>query len=102
MGFTHHQIEERSSLLHRTVARRIRGNPGLLTIARDNLRRWMAQGSRHPYWTEWQILLDGPLEDLLAFMVSPSEDARRLRQCSPFAGILSPRERWQIYESFAA
>ncbi|MCU0579492.1 MAG: hypothetical protein MUF69_08095 [Desulfobacterota bacterium] len=35
-----------------------------------------------------------PLDDLLALMVSPSEEACRLRQCSPFAGILPPRERW--------
>jgi hypothetical protein len=34
-------------------------------------------------------------------MVSPSEKARRLRQSSPFCGILTPRERWKIYESFA-
>jgi hypothetical protein len=102
MGLTHQQIEERSILLHRAVAQKIRENPGLLAAARDNLRRWIGQGGPRPYWAEWEALLDGPLGDLLIFMVSPSEDARRLRQCSPFAGILTPRERWSIYESFAA
>jgi hypothetical protein len=102
MGLTHQQIEERSILLHRAAAQKIRENPGLLAIARDNLCRWIEQVGPRPYWAEWKTLLDGPLADLLAFMISPSEDARRLRQCSPFAGILSPRERWKIYESFAA
>lgn len=102
MGFTHQQIEERSILLHQAVAQKIRANPDLLAIARDNLSRWVAQGGPRAYWTEWEILLDGPLEDLLTFIISPAEEARRMRQCSPFAGILPPRERWSIYESFAA
>lgn len=102
MGLTHQQIDERSILLHRAVAQKIRENPDLLAIARDNLRRWVAQGGPRAYWTEWETLLDGPLEDLLTFIISPAEEARRMRQCSPFAGILPPRERWSIYESFAA
>jgi hypothetical protein len=93
MGLMHQQIEERSILLHRAVAQKIRENPDLLAMARDNLSRWVAQGGLRTYWAEWEALLDGPLDDLPIFMVSPSEDARRLRRCSPFVGILSPRER---------
>jgi len=26
--------------------------------------------------------------------------AEKLRQCTPFAGVLSPRERWAIYARF--
>jgi hypothetical protein len=84
------------------VAQKISANPDLLDVARDNLRRWIAQDGPRTYWTEWETMLNGPLDSLLAFMVSPTEEARRLRQCSPFAGILSPRERWSIYESFTA
>lgn len=102
MGLTHRQIEERSILLHLAVAKRIKENPDLLATARDNIHRWTAQDGPKTYWTEWTRLLDGPLDILLAFLVSPSAEARRLRQCSPFTGILSPRERWQIYESFTA
>ncbi|MBI5582294.1 MAG: hypothetical protein HY892_00570 [Deltaproteobacteria bacterium] len=100
MGFTHQQIEERSILLHRAVANRISENPDFLDIARTNLRRWIEQGGARPYWAEWEAKLAGPLDALLAFLVSPSEEARRLRQSSPFCGILTPRERWKIYESF--
>jgi len=101
MGLTHAQIEERSIVLHRVIAQRVSGNPTLLEVARTNLRRWAAQDGGRPYWTEWENILKSPLEDILAFMVSPSEKARRLRQSSPFCGILTPRERWNIYESFA-
>ena len=102
MELTHARIEERSIVLHRAIAQRVTENPALLDVARANLRRWVSQDGERLYWTEWENILKGPLEDVLAFMVSPSEKARRLRQSSPFCGILTPRERWKIYESFAA
>jgi hypothetical protein len=102
MMLTHGQIEERSILLHREIAQRVSENPALLDMARANLRRWVGQDGERLYWTEWEKILKGPLDDILAFMVSPSERARWLRQSSPFCGILTPRERWKIYESFTA
>jgi hypothetical protein len=102
MGLTHTQIEERSIVLHRVIAERVSENPALLEVARTNLRRWVGRDGERLYWTEWEKILNSPLEDILALMVSPSEKARWLRQSSPFCGILTPRERWKIYESFAA
>jgi hypothetical protein len=102
MMLTHAQIEERSILLHRVIAHRVSENPAFLEVARANLRRWVGRDGERLYWTEWEKLLKGPLDDILAFMVSPSEKARRLRQSSPFCGILTSRERWKIYESFTA
>ena len=101
MMLTHGRIEERSILLHRVIAQRVSENPALLDAARANLRRWVGRDGGRLYWTEWENMLKGSLDDLLAFMVSPSEKARRLRQSGPFCGILTPRERWKIYESFA-
>ena len=101
MMLTHGRIEERSILLRRVIAQRVSENPALLDAARANLRRWVGRDGGRLYWTEWENMLKGSLDDLLAFMVSPSEKARRLRQSSPFCGILTPRERWKIYESFA-
>jgi len=102
MELTHAQIEERSIVLHRVIAQRVSENPALLDVARANLRRWVSQDGERLYWTEWEKILAGPLETILVFMVSPNETARRLRQSSPFSGILTPRERWKIYESFTA
>ena len=102
MGLTHQQIEERSIFLHRAVAQRIREDPAVLEVARHNLRRWIGQQGEQLYWTEWEKILEDPMEEILAFMVSPTEKARRLRQSSPFCGILTPQERWKIYESFTA
>lgn len=98
----HARIDARSLALHRAVAEKLRDNPALLDIARDNLSRWMAQGGPSlPYFQRWVRLLDLPLHDLLTLIVQESEDMTAMRQCGPFAGILSPHERRAIYEDYA-
>lgn len=97
----HARIDARSLALHRAVAEKLRANPGLLDIARDNLKRWMAQGGPTlPYWQRWLEILDWPLEELTAKILEESEDMTAMRQSAPFAGVLLPRERWAIYEEF--
>lgn len=102
MGLNHFQIEERSLALHRAIARRLKENPALLEVALKNLERWIQDGGMRSYWTEWKTILNGPLEEILSFLVSGGEKAKWLRQSSPFCGILLPQERWKIYESFTA
>lgn len=47
-------------------------------------------------------MLDGPFERLLALLESEDERATRLRQSSPFCGIVTPDERRAILKRFAA
>jgi hypothetical protein len=100
MWSDHRRVEERSIVLHQEIARRIHANPELLLIAKRNLERWIKRDGEIPVWGEWQEILRRPLVEIVGLLVSPSENARRLRQSSPFCGILAPRERWKIYESF--
>ena len=98
----HGRIDRRSLALHRAIAAKIRANPALLAIAHDNLDRWSRQNSHsQPYWDAWRALLAGPLDDLLAAMVEESDRMTAMRQANPFAGILTPAERWAIYDQFA-
>jgi len=102
----HIRIEERSIALHRAVAERICENPQLMKKAILNLQRYLKQilsEGRRPASSlvEWQKLLENQSQEgILNFIVSDSEKARRLRQSSPFAGILNPQERWRIYEAY--
>jgi len=97
----HQRIDQRSLALHRAIADKLRENPALLEIARDNLDRWSAANGRsQPYWDAWREILRLPLEDILSRMVEQSERMDAMRQATPFAGILSPRERWAIYDRF--
>ena len=93
----HHLIEECSLRLHRAVAEKARRDPRILSRARTRVEGWLGDGSVHPRYAEaWRRLLSSDREEILRRLVERSETMRALRQCSPFAGALAPRERWQI------
>lgn len=99
----HSRLDERSLALHTLVARKVLENPALLDTARENLRRWQATpGSPLPALAEWDQILSGSVDQIARFLTERSENATRLRQSSPFAGILTETERLAIYESHAA
>lgn len=87
-----------SQLLGRAVARHLKADEhAVRAVADRNLNRARAQYDVEPQWIRrWQQLLDGPVEALIEVLTSSDESARVLRQSSPFAGVLAPRERWAI------
>jgi hypothetical protein len=98
----HRLAEERSLAYHRAVAERLRREPGLLGVARARVAAWLAEG-RSPYYARrWSEALAGPLEAVIALMVDEGEAARAMRQATPFAGMLDPRERWRIWRDVRA
>ena len=97
----HERIDRRSLALHQAVAAKLRAQPSLIDIARENLNRWAATAGRSaPYLDEWRRILDGPLDDVLRLIEQEGERMNALRQCSPFAGVLEPKERWAVYARF--
>jgi hypothetical protein len=98
----HQRLERRSLALHRAIAEKLRARPELLAIARENLDRWsQTTGRSQPYWDAWRQVLSRPLPDILELMIEESEWMTAMRQATPFAGVLDPKERWAIYDQFA-
>jgi hypothetical protein len=98
----HSRLDERSLAMHQLIAAKVRADPAMLDKARENVRRWQASdGSPTPALAEWAQILDGPTNKIAQFLVERSERATRLRQSSPFAGILTEAERRTIYESYS-
>ncbi len=98
----HIRIDERSLALHEVVARKLMASPVLLNTARENLRRWrQGDGRFAPAFAEWDRILAGAVDDVAALLVERSARATRLRQSSPFAGILTEEERRAVYESYS-
>ena len=100
-----HELTDQISLeLGRRVAARLRQQPDLLRFARENLSRWSRLNATAPgllrCYAEWSEILNRPLDEICRLLTSTSEEARRLRQNSPFAGILSAREVWELKRSF--
>jgi hypothetical protein len=101
---SHRLAEARSLAMHAAMAQKIEREPTLLDIPRENMERWRARWSDKPppWWREWRALLQRPWPEIAALITEPSENAARLRQSTPFAGILTDAERARIYEAFGS
>jgi hypothetical protein len=101
---SHRLLEARSLAMHAVMARKIQRDPELLNVPRNNLKRWRARWENEaPAWyTEWCAIMRRPWPEIAAIITEPSEEGARLRQSSPFAGVLSVEERRRIYEAFRA
>ena len=92
----HRLAEERSVAYHRVIAERLLRQPEVLEKARQRVQSWLASGSTF-YARKWAEILAGDPHSIASFLVERSELADELRQSSPFAGALNPRERWKIW-----
>jgi hypothetical protein len=90
--------------MHAVIAQKIQRDPRLLEIARNNIKRWetRSQGQVPSWLKEWKTILDRPWPQIAALLTEQSDNAVRLRQSTPFAGVLTSNERRRIYEAFRA
>lgn len=103
----HQQVDVRSLEMHQLVAQKIRRAPVLFQEVEAVLKRWLEQGQESERasdtLSEWeQILGNSSREEILELISSDSEEAARLRQSSPFVGILTDQERKDIFARYEA
>jgi len=100
----HRLIDQRSLAFGRAIAARLPGRPEIVERAKATLARWQKTSSARARGTlqEWDAILAGPLDGVVAVLTSTDERATRLRQSSPFAGVLSHEERNAILRKFHA
>ena len=95
--------DKRSRMLHREISKKLKSNPILWDIPRNNLMKWKkSSGNLAPAFIEWDHILNTTTkEQILSILESSSEEAVRMRSSSPFTGILSENERKKIFEYFS-
>jgi hypothetical protein len=96
-----HEVVDAISLkLAQEVAARVQARPELVEVARETLTRWMQRNagshSLMRCYQEWESILKKPVEEVCAILCAETDEGQRLRQNSPFVGILSPEEVWDI------
>ena len=96
--------QQRSLWLHRAVAGKLALDPvRVRNRALRNLEHMRVahqRGRVQEDFDTWEALLKGPLDQLFGILVSTSQDAIGLRQNSPFAGVLTERERLKALAAF--
>lgn len=94
---THNQV---SLEIARRVATELGRSPGWIEFARANLDRWSQRNADAPRllacYREWRAILERPIPEIVGVLLDASDEGQRLRQSSPFAGVLSAREVWEI------
>jgi hypothetical protein len=99
---THQEIDRRSLVMAGRIVSLIDADPdrkGLLK-ARDVCARWYRENPV-PAIGEWMKILQDDWSIVRIVLLDDSEEGRRLRQSNPFCGVLSPRDRWEIYREFS-
>ena len=98
---THQEIDSRSLAMAREIVKRIEADPERqgLEAARAVCRRWCLRRPS-PVISEWMEILEKPWVEIRSFLLDEGERGKRLRQSSPFTGILKNKERWRIYREF--
>jgi hypothetical protein len=93
----HGIAEARSLAYHRAIAERLASDPAVLERARARVHAWLGAEPDAYFAREWAVILARPLRDIATFLTDSGEHARELRQSTPFAGELDPRERWRLW-----
>jgi hypothetical protein len=97
----HEHIDQRSLELARAIVAIIDADSACkgLEKARLTCDRWLGEHPE-PAILEWRNLLTHDWQMIRTILLDEGQEGRRLRQSSPFCGILSARERWTIYRHF--
>ena len=94
--------DRRSLALHQAIAGRLAVDPeSVLRQASANLQRMLSVNpGAEATLGEWRRILGAPIDQLRALLVDPSPWARELRHVTPFAGVLTARDRARVYRAF--
>ena len=101
-GYSEHRLLEiRSLAMHALIAAKLERDQALIAVAQKNLDRWQERWKEDaPHWlAEWRAILRRPWKEVAAFITEMTENATRLRQSTPFAGVLTADERRRIYDA---
>ena len=98
---THKTRDEEKLRYHQRIAEELRRDPErVMTTARANLARWRQTMGPQPYYERWEEILETMApEEIVALLLSNTEEGRSLRQSAPFAGVLTQEERDRYFAS---
>lgn len=100
----HEELDQRSLALHQLVIARVERDPSLLARAQTTLARWQKTSSvrTQPALLQWAKVLAQGLKAVKQAALLQDDEGQNLRQSSPLACLLTPRERWDFLKNWKA
>ncbi|MGL4399093.1 MAG: hypothetical protein ACRCXD_04445 [Luteolibacter sp.] len=90
----HHFRREDRVVRWQRITAHIAEHPADLSIALENIERWLALGRVHPApLLEWRERIHAAqnspqgFQDFLTYLAAPNHDSEQIKSCSPFAGL---------------
>ena len=97
MNNSHQLHESRSLRMHRLIVESYLADPEyVIGFARENLSRWRMGNVDCDDFDVWEKILSGDQAGILDALTAKDEKSIRLRQSSPFAGLISAEDRNRI------
>ena len=98
---SHQNIDKRGLAYAQGLVEKIDAYPQHVAVEKAHrlCRRWLESG-RSEELRRWDEILSLPWPNIRQTLLDPSEEGDRLRQNSPFCGVLTPQERWAIHRRF--
>lgn len=93
------QIDQFVAQAHQLAMQRLREQPERVSEVLMQLARWRSQTGptrSDAYWTEWEALLEGPLETLARTVCADTDHAMDLRNVSPMSVLITQAERSRL------
>ena len=94
--------DQRSLAYHQSIAKVLRKLPDKAIVKAKRVLQKMRRDHPEvkPLWDRWRLWLDLPIEELISKILDAGMTAREMRQVTPFAGLLSPQDRFRILRKF--
>lgn len=83
----------------KAVAQKLRGDPSLLSVGIQNVKKWKSQGVGDSVYDEWLVIIGRGVDAVCQILTSEDEEGQRLRSSSVWPGILTQEERKEILNS---
>jgi hypothetical protein len=99
---SHQWVDARSLELARAIAAKVAAEPPYLDRARATLARWKQNRTSWPSALQEceDLLAKASFETVLALLTEDSEEGCRRRRSSPFTGILTEKERREVFSKY--
>lgn len=101
--YTPQALDHKSLELHRLIVGKLRSDPAVYERMVARMPRYLSFDDPHGmiYRERWAAVVEQGMDAIEALALDPGERGQVMRSCSPFAGVLTEKERQQFLRQWS-